>query len=270
MGASSSSPSLEASPQPPASLGSPWKRLCGLLDTPARHGRAVTGPLARQPALCRVHPSGSCLLHASVLPQHPPSQGALAPASRAAGHLCPASQLIPEEAMQAERNFEILQATPFPPALPACCISGRLRLRRDLAKVTQGSHGLCLPLAHLLSTPTAARKPWEPWGGEEGSCRVRSKGGFPSSPTSPLTPQPVARPPTTSQGHTPAGRARQGTSSLPVTPPSSASHFLCSPNSPESAASCIGIASSQEQGAHETPGPQGGLEMGVSAGRRRG
>lgn len=146
----------------------------------------------------------------------------------------------------------------------------RLRLRRDLSKVTQGSHGLCLPLAHLLSTPTAARKPWEPWGGEEGSCRVRSKGGFPSSPTSPLTPQPVARPPTTSQGHTPAGRARQGISSLPVTPPSSASRLLCSPNSPESGASCIGIASSQEQGAHETPGSQGGLEMGVSAGRRRG
>lgn len=71
---------------------------------------------------------------------------------------------------------------------------GRLRPRRDLSKVTKGSHGLCLPLAHLLSKPTAARKLWEPWGGEEGSCRVRSKGGFPSSPTSPLTPQPVAPP----------------------------------------------------------------------------
>lgn len=66
------------------------------------------GPLARQPNLYRVHPSGSCLLHTAVLPQHPPSQGALGPASRAPGHLCPASQLIPEEAMQAERNFEIL------------------------------------------------------------------------------------------------------------------------------------------------------------------
>lgn len=143
----------------------------------------------------------------------------------------------------------------------------RLRLRRHLSKVTQGSHGLCLPLAHLLSTPTAARKPWEPWGGEEGSCRVRSKGGFPSSP---LTPQPVARPPAASQGHTPAGRAIQGISSPPGTPPSRASLFLCSPNSPESGASSIGIARSQEQGENEAPGPQGGLGTGVLAGWRRG
>ena len=116
-------------------------------------------------------------------------------------------------------------------------------------------------------TPTAARKPWEPWGGEEGSCRVRSKGGFPSSP---LTPQPVARPPAASQGHTPAGRAIQGISSPPGTPPSRASLFLCSPNSPESGASSIGIARSQEQGENEAPGPQGGLGTGVLAGWRRG
>lgn len=159
MGASSSSPSLEASPQPPASLGSPWKRLRRLLDTTAGHGRAVTGPLAGQPALCRVHPSGSCLLHASVLPQHPPSQGALAPVSRAAGHLCPASQLIPEEAMQAERNFEILQATPFPPAPPACCTSGETEAEKGLV---QGHPGIpwavpstCSPAQHTHSCKEA-------------------------------------------------------------------------------------------------------------------
>ena len=99
VGASSSSQFLEASPQTPASLGSPWKRLRGLPDTPAGHGGAVAGPLVGQPALCRGHPSGSFLLHPSMPPQHPPSQGALAPASRAPAHLCPASQFIPEEAM---------------------------------------------------------------------------------------------------------------------------------------------------------------------------
>lgn len=109
MGASSSSQSLEASPQPPASLGSPWKTP-RLLDTPAGHGGAGMGPLARQPNLYRVHPSGSCLLHTAVLPQHSSLSlkvpWALLP--RAPGHLCPASQLIPEEAMQAERNSDSL------------------------------------------------------------------------------------------------------------------------------------------------------------------
>lgn len=167
MGASSSSQYLEASPQPPASLGSPWKRLLGLLDTPAGHGGAGMGPLAGQPNLYRVHPSGSfrvhpsgsCLLHVSVLPQQPPSQGALGPASRAPGHLCPESQLIPEEAMQAERNFEILQATPFPPAPPVCCTSEETEAEKALV---QGHPGIpwavpstCSPAQHTHSCKEA-------------------------------------------------------------------------------------------------------------------
>lgn len=138
-------------------------------------------------------------------------------------------QPILEEAMEAERNVEIIQATLSPRVLLPVVPLGKLRPEKGLAQGHTGNPG---PVSSTCWLPCSAHPRLRGNSGALGEVRkeVVGSGAGEDPPTHPQHPNTPACDPCT-----PAGRAG-GISSLPVVLPSSASFFLCSPDSPGSGA----------------------------------
>lgn len=163
MGTPSSGLSLEAFPQPSATISSrnPLEEAPGDLLMPTFPQLVVQELclglcLDSQPRAHlwhSAHPSGSCLLPTPItassltvpcplLPEHTGTQHSIRWGCQPWGN----HWLILEEAMEAERNFEIVQATPSPS--PSSCLLhrwGNGGPRRDWPRVAQGTPVLCLP-----------------------------------------------------------------------------------------------------------------------------
>lgn len=165
--------------------------------SPAGGAGAVPGPLPGQPAPCPLvaqrppfwklpvaHPitASSLTVPCPLLPEHTGTQHSIRWGCQPWGN----HWLILEEAMEAERNFEIVQATPSPlPLLRPIAQMGKRRPKKGLAQGCTGNPG-AVPSTWWLpcSAPLQLSRDFGGlWGSEEGSCQVRSRRRCPYSPT---------------------------------------------------------------------------------------